>query len=563
MDKLNKINKNLASKKCITKGCGVIRVRFAPSPTGYLHIGGLRTCLYNWLFAQKNKGKLILRIEDTDRERYVEGATEGLIKTLKLMGLKRDEGPILPKGQKNFQFPISNFQYKGKFGPYLQSQRLQIYQNLALKLVEAGHAYYCFCTPQELEAMRQAQTAQKLPPIYNRHCRNLNKEELKRRLQAGQPYVIRLKVPEQESPPSPNGLRRTSIKFKDLIRGEVEFDLKTVDDQILIKSDGWPTYHLANVIDDHLMGITHVIRGEEWLPSGPKHLLIYQFLGWQPPKFAHLPLILNPDRSKLSKRQGDVAVEDYLAQGYLPEALLNFIALLGWNPDTNQEIFTIKDLIKQFSLEKIQKAGAVFNREKLDWINGRYIRKMSVRDLTIKCLPYLVQAGLIMPLNPKFEIRNSKQISKSKFQIPETGEIVDFKWLTKIVALEQERLKRLDEIAERTKFFFVDKLDYDPKILIWRKMTAESAKQNLILVKNELEKLSAGKFKIKNIQEILNDLAKKQGAGEIFWPFRVALTGQQASPPPAEIAEILKKEKVLKRIETALKLLKHYDKEGR
>lgn len=518
----------------------MIRVRFAPSPTGYLHIGNLRVCLYNYLFARQNKGKLILRIEDTDRERYVEGAIENLIKTLKSIGLVYDDGP------------------------YLQSKRLKIYQEYAQKLINSGRAYYCFCTEDELEKMRQEQMTNKMPPMYDKRCRKLTPEEVTLRLrslqqssgQAEQPYVVRLKIPEEGS-----------IMVKDLIRGEIEFDLKTIDDQVLLKSDGYPTYHLAVVVDDYLMKITHVIRGEDWLPSTPKHLLLYRAFGWQPPQFAHLPLILNPDRSKLSKRQGDVAAEDYLAQGYLPEALLNFIALLGWNPGGEQEIFSLNELIKLFSLEKIQKSGAIFNREKLDWMNGYYIRKMGVSELTEKCIPYLVRSGLIRPLISNFpsldspsrrggQFLISKQVSKSKPQIAQTDELIDFKWLTKIVSLEQERLKRLDEIGERTKFFFVDKLEYEPDILIWKKMDKPAISDNLNLIKEKLASLTAPKFKAKNIQAILNKLVEKGGAGEIFWPFRVALSGQKSSPPPAEIAEILGKDKTIKRIDQSLDKIK-------
>jgi glutamyl-tRNA synthetase len=509
----------------------MIRVRFAPSPTGYLHIGSLRTFFFNWLFARKNKGKLILRIEDTDQKRYVEGAIENMLETLEKIGLDWDEGPkrvIKKKGKSQ----IIKIIEKGKYGPYFQSKRILLYQNLAQKMVENGWAYYCFCSEKILEEMRKEQIAKKLPPRYDRRCRYLTEDEIKRNFKKGLPYVIRLKVPEEGK-----------IKFKDIIYGEIEFDLKNIDDQVLLKSDGWPTYHLANVVDDHLMKITHVIRGEEWLPSVPKHLLIYKAFNWEPPKFAHVPLILNEDRSKLSKRQGDVAVEDYLAKGYLKEAILNFIVLLGWNPDSDQEIFTLKELIRQFSLEKIQKTGAVFNRQKLDWLNGYYIRKMKIKELTEKCIPYLIAAGLI------------EKVSKFLYKIKQTKEIIDFKKLKKIVALEKERLVRLDEIGEKTKFFFVDKLEYNPQILIWKKSDLNKTRECLNLVKDHLSKLSPNKFTLKNIQEVLNKLAKIKGTGDIFWPFRVALTGLEGSPPPAEIAEILGKEKTLKRVEEALKKL--------
>ena len=474
------------------------RVRFAPSPTGYLHIGGLRTYLYNWLFARKNKGKIILRIEDTDRQRYVEGATESLIKTLKQIGLHWDEGP------------------------FIQSQKIGDYRSLAQKLVDLGRAYYCFCSPEELEKIRQKQIVNKLAPQYDKRCRNLTEEETGEKLKTGKPYVIRLKVPKQGT-----------IKFKDLIRGEVEFDLKNIDDQVLLKSDGWPTYHLANVVDDHFMGVTQVIRGEEWLPSTPKHILVYQAFKWPVPDFAHLPLLLNPDHSKLSKRQGDVAVEDYLAQGYLPETLVNFLALLGWNPGNDQEIFNLKQLIKEFSLGKIQKSGAIFNREKLDWLNGHYLRQMSVNRLTKLCLPYLIQAGLI----------------KEKGNVKKRD-------IKKIVALEQERLKRLNEIGDLTGFFFVEKLDYDPGILTWKKTGPGQTEDNLVKIRDLLKKIPNFRFKAKNVVKALKVLAREKGPGEIFWPLRACLSGKKASPPPEHIAEILGKEKTLERINQAVDKLK-------
>ena len=476
----------------------MLRVRFAPSPTGFLHIGGLRTALYNFLFARKKKGKFVLRIEDTDRQRLVEGATENLIKTLDAVGLKYDEGP------------------------YIQSQKLLTYQNLAQKLVDADKAYYCFCTSEELDKMRQEQIANKLPPRYDGRCRKLTEKQIIERVRNNIPYVIRLKVPRAEE---------GSVKFKDLVRGEVEFNLKDIDDQILLKSDGWPTYHLANVTDDHLMKITHVIRGEEWLPSTPKHILIYQAFGWPVPQFAHLPLLLNPDKSKLSKRQGDVAVEEFLARGYLPEALFNFIALLGWNPGSEKEIFSLKELIKEFSLERVQKAGAVFNRERLDWMNGYYIRQMKSDELAKKCVPYLEQAGLI-------------------------DKKVNFDWLKKVIALEQERMKKLSDIVEMAGFFFTKNLDYNPKLLFWKKMSKEEVIKNLKLAQDKLNKFSVQEFKKEKIEKSLMELAKKTGTGELFWPLRVALTGCKGSPPPTDIAELLGKDKVINRIGEGIERIK-------
>ena len=500
----------------------MIRVRFAPSPTGYLHIGGLRTFLFNYLFTRHNKGKMILRIEDTDQKRFVPGAVEGLINTLTQMGLDCDEGPYLYK---------NILKEKGKHGPYVQSKRLDIYKNFVQKLIDDDMAYYCFCSEAELEQMRQEQTAKKLQPMYDERCRRLNEEEITIRLRSGQPYVIRLKIPEQGT-----------VEIIDLIRGKVEFNYRDVDDPVLLKSDGLPTYHLANFIDDHLMQITHVLRAEEWVSSFPKHIFLYQSFGWSIPQFAHLPLVLNPDRSKLSKRQGDVAVEDYLAKGYLPEALINYIALLGWNPGTEQEIFSLKQLIKEFSIEKLQKAGAIFNIEKLDWLNGLYIRQLDIKKLTAFCLPYLINGDLIQ--------QNNKQLT-----ISETNEIVSIDWLAKIIKLEQERLKKFNEIGEKTRFFFTDNLDYDASILVWKKSDLAKTKENLQKIYDELKKISTQKFLISNIQDTLNQLGQNRGMGDIFWPFRVAMSGMQSSPPPAEIAEILGLEKTLKRIKVALEKL--------
>ncbi|GJQ21423.1 MAG: hypothetical protein HBSIN02_17780 [Bacteroidia bacterium] len=296
-----------------------VRVRFAPSPTGYLHVGGLRTALYNYLFARRNNGTFVLRIEDTDQSRKVEGAVENLIETLRWAGIEYDEGP----GR------------EGDCGPYTQSQRLAIYEEHARKLIDTGHAYYCFCSPERLEQVRQKQIAMKLPPAYDRHCRDLPIDAVRRRREAGEATVIRMKVPV--------GGETT---FEDLIRGTVTIAHKVLDDQVIVKSDGFPTYHLAVVVDDHLMNISHVIRGEEWLPSTPKHIMLYQYFGWEVPRFAHLPLLLNPDKTKLSKRQGDVAVEDYRKKGYLKEAIINFVAFLGWNPGDEREIFTLEQLIQ-------------------------------------------------------------------------------------------------------------------------------------------------------------------------------------------------------------------------
>jgi glutamyl-tRNA synthetase len=332
----------------------MIRTRYAPSPTGYLHVGGLRTALYNYLFARQQGGNFVLRIEDTDQTRKVEGAVENLLQAFAWLGLDFDEGPFLG----------------GPYGPYVQSERLFFYREHISKLADSGHAYPCFCSSETLEAMRAEQATRNAVPMYDRRCRKLNPDDAQKRVEAGEPHVWRMAVPEARV-----------VQVLDLIRGSVLFDTETIDDQVLLKTDGFPTYHLANVVDDHLMQISHVIRGEEWLPSTPKHVLLYEFFGWDAPKFAHLPLLLNPDRSKMSKRSGDVAVEEYRKKGILPDALINFVALLGWHPQDEREMFTLGDLIREFGLERVNKAGAVFDMAKLRWMNAEYIKAQSDDEL--------------------------------------------------------------------------------------------------------------------------------------------------------------------------------------
>jgi glutamyl-tRNA synthetase len=467
-----------------------IRTRFAPSPTGYLHVGGLRTALYNFLFAKKSQGNFLLRIEDTDQTRLVKGADKQLIKILKQFDLKYDNKPIY------------------------QSKRLKTYQKYAEQLVKDGKAYYCFCTPERLTKMREEQIANKKPPMYDGTCRDLMHEQVEQNLSSDKPCVIRLRIPLNKI-----------INFTDLIRGEVSFNSETIDDQVLIKSDGFPTYHLANVVDDHEMGITHVIRGEEWLPSTPKHILLYEALKWEKPAFAHLPLLLNPDRTKLSKRQGDVAVEDYLQNGYLPDALLNFIALLGWNPGegSTKEIFSLDELIKEFDLAKINKAGSVFDIEKLNWLNGLYIRKLKVNELAKLCKPYLKQ------------IKNTKLIEK-------------------IITIEQERLKKLSDISQNLNFFSDKKIEYDTNLLIWKKSTRTATIENLVKLEDYLMTLKETDFKlVKNLEEKVTTWLKHNnyGVGDYLWPMRVALSGQQNSPSPFEIAWVLGKKITLERINQA------------
>lgn len=385
-----------------------VRVRFAPSPTGFLHIGSLRTALYNYLFAKHHGGSCILRIEDTDRTRFVEGAIEEQISSLAWAGVTFDEGPHVG----------------GDHGPYTQSERFDLYREYGMKLVENGTAYYAFDTSEELDAMRQRQQNAGIAPKYDRSAmRNqytLGELETARLLEEGAQHVIRLKVPLQQD-----------IRFNDLIRGEVVVNGREIDDQILLKSDGFPTYHLANVVDDHLMEITHVIRAEEWLPSTPKHIILYQAFGWEPPKFAHVPLLLNPDRSKMSKRHGDVMVRDFAAKGFFPEALVNFVALCGWNPGTDNEFFSMQELIDSFTLDRVNKAGAVFDYQKLNWMNGEYLKKRNVHDLARE-------------LHPKLIERSYPYVSES--------------YVADVIELVRERVAFLADIAEFADYLFGDTL---------------------------------------------------------------------------------------------------------
>jgi len=485
----------------------MIRTRFPPSPTGYLHIGGLRTALYNYLFAKQNKGKFVLRIEDTDQKREVKGATEALIQTMEKMGLDWDEGLIMDKDLKLAE--------KGRFGPYLQSKRVKIYQEYAQKLLNSGDAYICTCSPERLEKLRQEQEARKEAPRYDGHCRNL---DLKPELLHATCYTIRLKVPEQGS-----------VVFQDLIRGEIKVNASEIDDQVLLKSDGFPTYHLAVVVDDHLMEITHVIRGDEWLASTPKHILLYQAFGWQIPQFAHLPLLLNPDRSKLSKRQGDVAVEDYLAKGYLPETLINYVALLGWHPQDDREIFSLTDLIKNFDINRVQKAGAVFDLNKLNWFNCHYIKQKPTKELIKLCQKFLPN--------------------------------VDKCQLAKILEIEKGRLDNLSEIEDKAKMF-LEVPDYNGNLLIFRKSDVQTTASALKKVYDKLNDLKEKSWTGEEIKNCLADVVKENTLtnGDVFWPSRVAVSGLEKSPSPEEIMTVLGKEESLKRIEKALNELNENQK---
>ncbi|OGF30468.1 glutamate--tRNA ligase [Candidatus Falkowbacteria bacterium RIFOXYB2_FULL_35_7] len=499
-----------------------VRVRIAPSPTGFVHIGNLRTILYNYLFARHNKGEFIVRIEDTDQSRFVKGAMEDLLKTLEWADIDYEEGPFL-----NAEGKIEE---KGDYGPYTQSKRLDIYKKHIKTLLDKNKAYYCFCSKDRLEKLRNEQKEQKLPPKYDQHCRNLSKDEAQKMINSGEEYVIRFKTPENKD-----------VIFEDAIRGTIKVNTHDVDDFVLVKTDKFPTYHFANIVDDHLMKITHVLRGEEWIASTPKHQLLYEAFGWHPPIFAHLPTILNKQKKKMSKRDGDVSVKDFISQGYLKDALLNFITLLGWNAGTDQEIYTRDEMIKQFSLDNVHKAGAVFDLDKLDWINGVYIRQLDDEKFADLCIPYLCKAKLITQDNDKYV--------KS-----ETGENIDISFIRRALALEQARIKNINEIADTVKFFFSDKFKYSKDLLVWKKSTKEATKKALALVMDELNKIDENQFKSETIEEKLKMLAQNNnlGNGDVFWPLRVALSGREKSPGPHEMAEVFGKDKTLIRLKDAI-----------
>jgi len=476
------------------------RVRFAPSPTGYLHVGGLRTALYNYLFAKKTNGTFVLRIEDTDRNRYVEGAVDNLIKALKWAGLNFDEGP----------------EVGGDYGPYMQSQRLDIYKKYADELILKGKAYYCFCTPERLKSLKEEQEKQKLPQTkYDKHCLHLTEEEVEKNLASDVSKVIRLNVEQNYT-----------IKFDDVIREHVEFESNNVDDQVLIKSDGFPTYHLANVVDDHLMKITHVIRGEEWLSSTPKHVLLYDAFGWERPIFAHLPLLLNPDRSKLSKRQGDVAVEDYREKGFLKDALVNFVALLGWNAGDDKEFYYMEELINNFSLERVNKAGAVFDLQKLNWLNAEHLRKKSNLELV----------SLL-----------KDEIQKSKFNNQNYSD----NYLALVIEAMKERVSFVKEFIDTCSYFFEAPIEYEQKSIEknWNPETPEQLKK-LKIEFSTLNNPTKEDFEhtLSKVSEELN-----VGKGKLIHPLRLAVSGQSTGPGMFDLLFILGKDEVVKRIEVAIR----------
>jgi len=501
---------------------GEVRTRFAPSPTGFFHIGSARTALFNYLFAKKNQGTFILRIEDTDAERSDPKFEKDIIENLKWLGIDWDEGP------------------------YRQSERRDVYAKYLEKLLNEGKAYYCFCSEEELEAKRQEQMSRGLPPRYNGKCSKLSSEEVKKKLAEGQQSIIRFKIPVKK------------VSFNDLIRGKVEFDASLIGDISIAKDLASPLYNFAVVVDDFEMKISHVIRGEDLLPNTPKQILLQEALDFPQPEYGHLPLILGPDKSKMSKRHGAVSMGEYKKEGYLPETIINFLALLGWNPGTEREIFSIVSLIKEFSIERVQKGGAVFNVKRLDFLNGFYIRQKSPEKLTELCIPYLIQEGLIEPVfkSEQYPPAYGGISISQAYKIIGTKEEINFDYLKKIVAIYQERLKKLSEIIELTDFFFKDKLDYEKKLLQWKNMIDEEIGNSLDKLTDLLSKINEGDWNKENLGNILMSETEKAGdRGKILWPLRAALTGKEASAGPFEIAEILGKEKTLKRLQEAKNLL--------
>ena len=488
-----------------------VRVRIAPSPTGPFHVGGARTALYNWLFARHHHGAFIVRIEDTDRRRYRPEAEADILEGLRWLGLDWDEGP----------------EVGGPHAPYVQSQRVEIHRHYAYALLENGQAYKCFCSPERLAQLRRQRGLG-----YDRHCRNLTPEEVAAQEKAGRPYVIRLKMPLE-------GVTLVS----DLIRGDIVFENALLEDAILLKSDGYPTYHLANVVDDHLMGITHVMRGDEWVPSTPMHVVIYRAFGWELPAFAHLPIILSPTgRGKMSKRkivsadgrEYPVMVREFREAGYLPEALLNLLARTGWAYDDHTELFSREELIEKFSLEGVNKAPAAFSYDKLLWMNGVYIRRLETDELARRCRPFLQQAGLLpAEVPPELEER-----------------------LHRVIPLFRERMHTLRDIVELSAYFFTREVDYpDPAALLGKGLDAASTRAGLEEARRRLAGLP--EFTEAAIEPVLRSLAEERGwkAGQLFMPLRVAVTGRTVSPGLFETLAALGREVVLERLDRAIALL--------
>jgi glutamyl-tRNA synthetase len=491
-----------------------IRTRFAPSPTGNLHVGSAHTTLFNWLFTRHHGGTVVLRIEDTDRKRLNESSLGSITDGLTWLGLDWDEGIEIDEHAN----PIPDRE-RGDYGPYMQSERQELYKQSAEWLVEHGHAYHCFCSPERLAEVRQERQAKNiLPTGYDRHCRDLDVAEARGRIAAGERAVVRLKVPLEGT-----------IGFTDLVRGEITVDARTLEDAVLLKSDGFPTYHLANVVDDHLMAITHILRAEEWIPTAPLHVLIYRAFEWEMPQIAHMVLLLGTDRKKLSKRHGSTSVQEFRANGIVPEALLNYLAIIGWSWDDKTEIFSKEDLVEKFDLDRVKASSAIFDHQKLEWMNGQYINHiLTLDDVTARALPYLREAGLVNDDTPPDYVKN-------------------------VVSLEKDRIKRLSEIPEMTPYFFVPTVEYTLDALVSKKqkLTPEIVLRVLAAAR---EALAAGDVNdLEGTEARLRGLSEELGlkAGQVFMPIRVALSGRTATPGLFEMMRVLGQEQSVARLGAA------------
>lgn len=468
------------------------RSRFAPSPTGYMHVGNLRSALFEYLIAKHEGGDFILRIEDTDRERFVEGATDFIYKTLDLCKIKIDEGPNNP----------------GKYGPYVQSERLRVYKEYAEKLVEQGDAYYCFCTPERLNELKEDADIAKIPYMYDGYCKKYTLEEAREKIKNGTPYVIRQKMPKE-------GV----TSYEDLVYGKIEVENKVLEDQILIKSDGYPTYNFANVIDDHLMEIIYVVRGNEYLSSTPKYLLLYKAFGWESPKYVHLPHIIKEGGKKLSKREGDASFMDLYNDGYLPEAIVNYLALLGWTPPTNNEIYSIDELVKVFDYKGIGKAPAVYDIKKLQWINSHYIKKMEIDDFVNLTRPFLEEA----------------------YDISDKSE----EWLKHLLSIYQSHISYGKEIVEATKIFFEGNEEIKGEAI--EIMKDEAAQKTVVAFKKYINDIN---WTVEDINNLINKVKEETGSkGKmLYMPIRIASTGLMHGPDLADTIYLLGKDKVLENL---------------
>ncbi|EEI86470.1 glutamate--tRNA ligase [Anaerococcus lactolyticus ATCC 51172] len=484
-----------------------VRVRFAPSPTGYLHIGGLRTALFNYLYARHTGGKMLLRIEDTDRTRFVEGALENLLKALKWSGVEIDEGVMLDEN--------GHVTEKGDCGPYIQSERVKagIYDKYIDQLIEEGKAYYCFCSQERVDKVRDQMRADGLTPKYDGLCRSIPLEEAKQRVANGEEHTVRLKLPKDYD-----------ISFNDRIKGKITFNTDDQDDQVLIKRDGYPTYHFAVVVDDHLMGITHVVRGDEWISSTPKHVYLYEAFGWQAPEYIHLPTVLNKDHKKYSKRNGDGMVEDFIEEGYTPEGLINFLSLLGWSPDSEEEIFTMEELAKQFDFDRVNKTGAVFDKKKLDWVNGHYVRELSPEELAKDIKPYMIKAGLIDESYPEDKL----------VLLAET-------W--------QSAIDKFSDAPELAKNYYIksDEIEYDDDAK--EAISTENAKTLFAAFLNQLDQVD--EIDADFAKSVMKTIQKETGikGKDLWFPVRAAVTGSVHGPDLSNAFLIMGKDLVKDRLE--------------